>query len=166
MEHGHGADYTVRSIETISAIPDMAFHEENKDFMQFDPSRQDALYNIPQEYRPETPKHQSEFMPLTPEATPFATRATIQQPGFSRTADSSPTRRDPQISVNVSQAMQRGGSYQDNFATMRRRPMSPVPSPPLTAPLRLSGSVDYSSFPPPAFLNMSDLNLDLAAEGM
>ena len=61
--------------------------------------------------------------------------------------------------------MQRGGSYQDNFATIRQQPISPVPSPPHTAPLKPRGSVDYAAFPPPSFLNMSELNLNVSAEG-
>ena len=157
---------TICSFETKSATSEMEFHESNKNFIQFDPSSQDVLYNLSQEHRPETPKLQSEFLPLTPATTPFTTRTNTQQPGFSRTANSSPTRRDPQLTVNASQAMQRGGSYQDNFSTMRRRPMSPGPSPPHTAPLKASGPVDYSAFPPPSFLNMSDLNINVSAEGM
>ena len=47
--------------------------------------------------------------------------------------------------------MQRGGSCQDNFATLRQEPMSPIPSPPHTAPLKPRGSVDYAAFPPPSF---------------
>lgn len=156
----------VCSFETTSATSEMEFQESNRNFIQFDTSGQDMLYNLPQEHRPETPKLQSDFLPLTPATTPFTARTNIQQPGFSRTANSSPTRRDPQLTVNASQPMQRGGSYQDNFATLRRRPMSPGPSPPHTAPLKTSGPVDYSAFPPPSFLNMSDLNLDVSAEGL
>lgn len=144
----------------------MAFQEERKDFIQYDYPTQDVLYTLTQEYRPETPKHQSEYFPMTPNTTPFTNQANLHQVSFSRTADSSPTRRDPQLTIKASQAMQRGGSDQDHFATMRRRPMSPMPSPPHTAPLKPSGSVDYSAFPPPSFLNMSELNLNVSAEGM
>ena len=102
---------------------------------------------------------------MTPDPTPFSSCPNIQQASFSRTAESSPTRRDPQLTIKASQAMQRGGSYQENFATIRQRPISPVPSPPHTAPLRPRGSVDYAAFPPPSFLNMSELNLNVSAEG-
>ena len=61
--------------------------------------------------------------------------------------------------------MQRGGSYQDSFATIRQQPSSPIPSPPHTAPLKPRGPVDYAAFPPPTFLNMSELNLNVSAEG-
>ena len=143
----------------------MDLQEEQQGFIQFDSSTQDVLYNMSKEYRPETPKHQSEIFPMTPDTTLSPNRTDIQQTGFSRTAESSPTRRDPQLTIKASQAMQRGASYQDNFATMRQRPMSPVPSPPHTAPLKPRGSVDYSAFPPPSFLNMSELNLNVSAEG-
>ena len=91
-----------------------------QDFIQIGTSTQDVLYDMTKDFRPETPKHQSDFFPITPDTTPFTNRTNIQQTGFSRTADSSPTRRDPQLTIKASQAMQRGGSYQDNFATMRR----------------------------------------------
>ena len=144
----------------------MAFQEEQPDdFFNFDSGAQNFCYNIPREYRAQTPKNQSDFFPMTPDTTPFSNCQNAQQTGFSRTAESSPTRRDPQLTIKASQAMQRGGSYQDNFAAIHQRPISPLPSPPHTAPLKARGSVDYAAFPPPSFLNMSELNLNVSAEG-
>lgn len=164
-EKGHGLIVRLQARNKTSATPDMAFQEQRKDFIHIDTCTQDVLYDMTKDFRPETPKHQSDFFPITPNTTPFTNRTNMQQTGYSRTADSSPTCRDPQLTIKASQAMQRGGSYQDNFATMHRRPISPLPSPPHTAPLRPRGSVDYSAFPPTSFLNMSELNLNVSAEG-
>ena len=66
-----------------------------------------------------------------------------------------------QDTIKASQAMQRGSSYQDNFSAMRA--MTPVPSPSHTAPIKPRGSVDMAAFPPPDFLNMSELKMDVTA---
>ena len=142
----------------------MAFHNESSDFLNFDIDIDpQGFIDFPKEFEPQTPKTQAEYFPMTPNATPFSNQHNVRPNGFCRTADSSPSRRDPQMTIKASQAMQRGSSCQDHFSSMQ--PMSPVPSPPHTAPLKPRGSVDYAHFPPPSFLNMSELNLSVPAEG-
>ena len=143
----------------------MAFHDHQQDYINFDLDTQDNFVDFQREYQAQTPKNLNEYFPLTPDTTPFSNRHNVQQAGFSRTAESSPTRREPQLTIKASHAMQRGGSCQDNFAAMRQQPISPIPSPPHTAPLKARGSVDYAAFPPPSFLNMSELNLNVSADG-
>ena len=102
------------------------------------------------------------YMPITPAATPFSQIAHTNKVPQSRTAESSPTRRDPNLTIKASHAMQRGTSYQDNFAAMRQHAVSPeIPSPPNTAPLKGRNSVDLAAFPQPNFMNMSNLKMDI-----
>lgn len=101
---------------------------------------------------------------MTPATTPFSQNAHIDKALQSRTAESSPTRRDPNMTIKASHAMQRGTSHQDNFAAMRQYDMSPeIPSSPKTAPRegRQRSSVDLAAFPQPNFMNMSDLKMDI-----
>ena len=82
----------------------------------------------------------------------------------SRTAESSPTRRDPNLTIKASHAMQRGTSCQDNFAAMRQHGTCPeIPSPPNTAPRKRQqqNSVDLAAFPQPNFMNMSNLEMEI-----
>ncbi len=60
--------------------------------------------------------------------------------------------------------MQRGSSYQDNFATMRQHATSAdIPSPPHTAPLHPRWSCDIAPFPQPDNFNLSSLKMDIPA---
>lgn len=116
--------------------------------------------------RPCTPLGQmrTDYFPITPATTPFSQNAHTNKALQSRTAESSPTRRDPNLTIKASHAMQRGTSCQDNFAAMRQHAMSPdVPSPPNTAPPqgRQRSSVDLAAFPQPNFMNMSNLKMDI-----
>ena len=101
---------------------------------------------------------------MTPATTPFSQNAHNNKALQSRTAESSPTRRDPNLTIKASHAMQRGTSCQDNFAAMRQHAMSPdIPSPPNTAPSkgRQRSSVDLAAFPQPNFMNMSNLKMEI-----
>ncbi|CAF9923365.1 MAG: Metallothionein expression activator [Alectoria fallacina] len=116
--------------------------------------------------RPCTPTSQmrTSYFPITPATTPFSQNANTKKALQSRTAESSPTRRDPNLTIKASHAMQRGTSCQDNFATMRQNAMSPgIPSPPHTAPGkgRQRSSVDLAAFPQLKFMNMSNLKMDI-----
>lgn len=116
--------------------------------------------------RPCTPLSQirTSYFPMTPATTPFSQNAHTNKALQSRTAESSPTRRDPNMTIKASHAMQRGSSCQDNFAAMRQHNTSPeIPSPPKTAPRggRQRSSVDLAAFPQPNFMNMSDLKMDI-----
>ena len=101
---------------------------------------------------------------MTPATTPVSQNAHTSKALQSRTANSSPTRRDPNLTIKASHAMQRGTSCQDNFAAMRQGATSPdIPSPPNTGSRggRQRNSVDLASFPQPNFMNMSDLKMDI-----
>ena len=101
---------------------------------------------------------------MTQETTSFSYRPHGPYTSFSRTAESSPTRKDPNLTIKASHAMQRGRSYQDNITAMRQYPISPDPtSPPNTAPLTRR-SIDFAVMPSPKFLNMSDLKMDMPTE--
>ena len=70
---------------------------------------------------------------------------------------------DAALTIKASQQMQRGRSYQDNFASMRHFELGSEPlSPPKTAPLNRR-SVDLAVMPSPGFLDMSDLKADMPA---
>ena len=99
--------------------------------------------------------------PLTPETTPFGNGPDLKGTQQCRTVESSPTRRDPNLTIKASHAMQRGMSCQDNFTAMRNFPMSPISSPPRTAPLKAKGAIDLAVFPPPETFNMSNLNAEM-----
>ena len=101
---------------------------------------------------------------MTPATTPFSQNTSTNMNLQSRTADSSPTRRDPNLTIKASQAMQRGRSCQDNFAAMRQGAMSPeIPSPPNTVSRegRQRNSVDLAVFRQPNFMNMSNLKMNI-----
>ncbi len=99
---------------------------------------------------------------MSPATTPFKHNAIFREYAQSRTAESSPTRRDPNLTIKASHEMQRGASCQDNFAAMRQQARSPnIPSPPNTAPLEQRKSVDMAAFPHPNLFNMASLKMDI-----
>lgn len=105
-----------------------------------------------------------DYFPMTPATTPFSSKATAQQFPYSRTAESSPTRKGLDTTIKASHAMQRGSSCQDNFAAMRQHAMSPeIPSPPHTVPIKPRRSIDLAAFPQADFFNMSNLKMDVPA---
>ncbi|KAL6721158.1 Metallothionein expression activator [Lecanora helva] len=92
-------------------------------------------------------------LPMTPGASPFSQNAKIKKIPQNRTVESSPSRRDPGLTIKASHEMQRGTSCQDNFTAM-----SPaIPSPPNTAPLELHRSTDVAPFPEPRLFSMASL---------
>ena len=102
------------------------------------------------------------YFPLTPATTPYSQIDHSRKFAQSRTTESSPTRRDPNLTIKASHAMQRGGSLQDNFAALRKEAMSlDMPSPPKTAGLEPPKGVDMAAFPPPQFFNMSSLEMEM-----
>ena len=105
------------------------------------------------------------YFPITPEMTPFSQNTHSHGGLQSRTAESSPTRRDPNLTIKASHTMQRGTSCQDNFAAMRQHTLSShIPSPPNTASPskgRQRTSADIAAFPQPNFMNMSNLRMDI-----
>lgn len=107
---------------------------------------------------------------MTPATTPFArnSRATRPLPPHSRTAQSSPTRRDPNETIKASRgsSMHRGSSCQELFDEMRRYGSNTgIPSPPNTAPLLPSSSwnVATESASAPNFMNLSALRVNFPA---
>jgi regulatory protein SWI5 len=102
------------------------------------------------------------YFPMTPATTPFTSNAILRGHAQSRAVQSSPTRRDPNLTIKASHEMQRGASCQDNFAAMRQHARSPdIPSPPNTAPLEHRKSVDMAAFPQPNLFNMATLKMDI-----
>ena len=102
------------------------------------------------------------YFPLTPATTPFSQHPSTSRSGQTRTAEASPTRRDPNLTIKASHEMQRGISYQDNFTALRQLAInSEIPSPPNTAPLEPRRSLDLAAFPPPSSFNMSSLQMDI-----
>lgn len=101
-----------------------------------------------------------DYFPMTPDQTPFSGRGHSQRSCYSRTAESSPTRMDPNPMIHGSQRMQRGGSCQERVAAIREHAMSPAPSPPKAAPLNPRGSVDIALTAQPDLFNMASLNMD------
>ena len=82
----------------------------------------------------------------------------------SRTAESSPTRRDPNSTIKASHAMKRGSSFQDVFnigggSSETRK----IPFPPRSKSQVPSGLVDMAAFPPVEFLNMSTICMDFSS---
>ena len=100
---------------------------------------------------------------MTPLTTPISENVVTENLQKTCRAGSSPTRKDPNLTIKPSHTtMQRGSSCQDNFAAMRQQAGSPdIPSPPHTAPLKPRGSVDFAEFPQPGFLSMSSLKMDI-----
>lgn len=99
---------------------------------------------------------------MTPATTPFSQNAHKKHALHSRTAESSPTRRDPNLTIKASHAMQRGASYDDDFAVMRQKAETPkMPSTPNSARHKHRGSVDLAAFPQPDFMNMSNLQMNI-----
>ena len=100
---------------------------------------------------------------MTPATTPFARKSTAQRSPYSRTAQSSPTRRDPNETIKASSklAMKRGLSYHDIFDDSRNAANHQgLPSPPNTVPLSSSSTFDIAPVPTPSFLNMSGLHIE------
>ena len=102
------------------------------------------------------------YFPITPATSPYSQNAKFRGFPPSRTTESSPTRRDPNLTIKASHEMQRGSSCQDNFTAMKQHAMSPeLPSPTHTAPLELRRSVDLAPFPQPNLFNMASLTTDM-----
>ncbi|MCJ1461886.1 Metallothionein expression activator [Pseudocyphellaria aurata] len=113
--------------------------------------------------RPYTPPTQSStcYFPITPATTPFSPASNPQRAAGTRTAGSSPTRKDPNLTIRASHAMKRGSSCQEAFS---KNPGScgsgGIPSPPHSASKVLSRSADTTTFPPFEFLNMTNIKMD------
>lgn len=101
------------------------------------------------------------YFPITPATTPFSTANNTQRAAGTRTAGSSPTRKDPNLTIKASHAMKRGSSCQEAFRTNTESCGSGgIPSPPHSASQVLSRSADTTTFPPLEFLNMSTIKMD------
>lgn len=100
---------------------------------------------------------------MTPAATPYSIRSNMHG-AYIRTADSLPARQDPGLTIKASHAMQRGSSYENHFSVMHQPPLSPVPSPPHTAPIKPRNSIDKADFPNLDLFNMSKLQMDVSAD--
>ena len=100
---------------------------------------------------------------MTPATTPFGRGTKAQRASESRTAGSSPVRRDPNLTIKASHAMQRGSSWQDSFSRQDTFIVgSELPSPPRTGTHKRQKSFDIT-IPPPDFLNLEALKVDFAA---
>ncbi|SLM37118.1 c2h2 transcription factor [Lasallia pustulata] len=118
--------------------------------------------------RPYTPENQSTnvYFPITPATSPFARTSRPTRPPHSRTAHSSPTRRDRSETIKASRgsSMHRGSSCQGLFDEMRHyRSNNGMPSPPHTAPL-LSSSWNMVTASGPSFMNTSTLAVNFPAQ--
>lgn len=100
---------------------------------------------------------------LTPDPTPY--RNAQAQRTFQRASThSSPTRRDPNLTIKASQSMQRGWSGQDVFVDRSVYTGAPrMPSPPGSAPLVPPTSFTLPDFPPSAFVDLSAMGLDFSS---
>lgn len=115
--------------------------------------------------RPYTPPIQSNtcYFPITPAATPFSTTNKTQRAAGTRTAGSSPTRKDPNLTIKASHAMKRGSSCQEAFSTNAEScGAGGILSPPHSASQVVSRSADTTTFPPLEFLNMSTMKMDFS----
>ena len=100
---------------------------------------------------------------MTPATTPFAKGTKAQRASECRTAGSSPVRKDPNMTIKASHAMQRGSSWQDSFSRQGAFMVgSELPSPPKTGPQKRQKSFDITN-PPPDFLNLEILKVDFSA---
>lgn len=98
---------------------------------------------------------------MTPATTPFTKGTKAKQPLTSRTAGSSPVRRDPNMPIKASHAMQRGSSWQESFSNQSGFiTSSELPSPPKTGPHKRPKSFDFTAIPPLDFLSLETLKMD------
>ena len=98
---------------------------------------------------------------MTPATTPFAKSTKAQRASQSRTAGSSPIRRDPNMTIEASHVMQRGSSWQDPFPEQTSLIVgSALPSPPKSGRHKRPKSFDISAFPPPDFLSLESLKME------
>lgn len=105
------------------------------------------------------------YFPITPATTPFSATNRTQRAAGTRTAGSSPTRKDPNLTIKASHSMKRGSSCQEAFSTNAEFcGTGGILSPPHSAPQALSRSADTTTFPPLEFLNMSTMKMDFANE--
>lgn len=104
------------------------------------------------------------YFPITPAATPFSATNKTKRAAGTRTAGSSPTRKDPNLTIKASHTMRRGSSCQEAFST-RAEPCGTggILSPPHSASHVLSRSADTTTFPPLEFLNMSTMKMDFGS---
>ena len=80
---------------------------------------------------------------------------------LSRTADSSPNRRNPNLSIDASQAMRRGRSHQESHSSWRPQDSNHVDlSAPKTAPI-MRQCTDFAEMPAPKFLDLSELQEEI-----
>ncbi|MCJ1437693.1 Metallothionein expression activator [Xylographa pallens] len=116
--------------------------------------------------RPFTPPAQSSsnYSPLTPATTPFATRIGAQNDSTSRTAQSSPVRRGPTGTIKAprAQSMKRGSSHQDIFDTKYSISAQKIASPPNTVQLPYASTFDVAPIPSPSFMSMSALKMEFS----
>lgn len=92
------------------------------------------------------------YFPITPAATPFSTTNKTQRAAGTRTAGSSPTRKDPNLTIKASHAMKRGSSCQEAFSTNAEScGAGGILSPPHSASQVVSRSADTTTFPPLEF---------------
>ena len=100
---------------------------------------------------------------MTPDPTPYKSEQ-AQRAFQSASAHSSPTKRDPNLTIKASESMQRGRSFQNIFGD---RPIysgtSGIPSPPGSAPLVPPTSFSLPEFPPSAFVDLSSMGLDFSS---
>ena len=102
--------------------------------------------------------------PITPVTTPFSTTNKIQRAAGTRTAGSSPTRKDPNLTIKASHSMKRGSSCQEAFSSNAESyAAGGILSPPHSACQVLSRSVDTTTFPPIEFLNMSTMKMNYSS---
>ena len=98
---------------------------------------------------------------MTPATTPSTNGTKAQRAPQSRTAGSSPVRRDPNKTIKASHAMQRGSSWQDSFPEQGSFTVgSALPSPPKSGRHKRPKSFDVSAIPPPDFLSLESLRME------
>ena len=103
------------------------------------------------------------YSPMTPAITPYARNSRASRAPHSRTAQSSPARKDPNETIKASRgtAMHRGSSCQGLFDEMRRYGSSSgIPSPPNTAPLLPSRTFNIAPASGRNYMDMSTLGVD------
>ena len=83
---------------------------------------------------------------------------------FSRTAESSPNRRNPNLTIKASQPMRRGRSHQETHSSGRQQSPDLIEfSAPKTAPL-MRHCADFADMPAPKFLDLSELQTEMPPE--
>jgi regulatory protein SWI5 len=100
---------------------------------------------------------------MTPDPTPYK-NAQAQRTFQSASTHSSPTKKDPNLTIKASQSMQRGWSCQDALVDRSvYTGASRMPSPPGSAPLVRPTSFTLPDFPPSAFVDLSAMGLDFSS---